>query len=212
MLDLEYMRRHYNAGTASTIAKIFETTFDPELESANIDLEYMQRDGHLFIPRVLPDSGANKAIVQNSNFSAVEDQFFKQEDRPLLLEIGTARLIDTMRFVDDLEYNQPFPGDFVEVAPMAFRLNFRDVMIAMGQLNEAIIGYECSSVVTRVGKNITHLKVGDHVATMRGHYTNYIRLLGIAVSKFLMRSRSKRQLQCLWCSVHRTSRCTIQLV
>jgi NADPH:quinone reductase-like Zn-dependent oxidoreductase len=89
-----------------------------------------------------------------------------------------------MRFEDDLGYHEPLPEDFVEVAPKAFGLNFRDVMIAMGQLNETIMGYECAGVITRVGSKVTHLKVGDRVAAMmRGNYANYIRLLGISVSK-----------------------------
>ncbi|KAF8849554.1 type I polyketide synthase [Acephala macrosclerotiorum] len=176
--------RYVTIESAATIFKIFESTFDSVLESANIDFEYTERNGQILIPRVLPDPGANKAIIQNGDFPSVEDQAFHQEDRPLLLEVDTAGLMDTMRFVDDLEHGQPLPDDFVEVAPKAFGLNFRDVMIAMGQLNETIMGYECAGVITRVGKSVTHLKVGDRVAAMmRGHYANYIRLLGIAVSK-----------------------------
>ncbi|CZR58380.1 uncharacterized protein PAC_08272 [Phialocephala subalpina] len=180
--------RTENAGirieSAAVISKIFEIAFASELESANIDLEYTERNIQILIPRVLPDPEANKASVQNSDFPAVEDQLFYQEDRPLLLEVGTAGLMDTKRFVGDLEHDQPLPDDFVEVAPKTFSLNFRDVMIAMGHLNETVMGHECAGVITRVGKNITHLKVGDHVAAMmRVRYANYIRLLGIAVSK-----------------------------
>lgn len=183
-LDLDTAREPYTTETAGTISKIFEATFDSEHESVNVDLEYTERNGQIFIPRVLPDPGANKALLQNSDHPVVEEQSFHQKDRPLLMETGTAGLLDTLRFVDDFGSEEPLPGDFVEIAPKAFGLNFRDVMIAMGQLNETIMGYECAGVITRVGSKITHLKVGDRVAAMmRGHYANYIRLLGIAVSK-----------------------------
>jgi NADPH:quinone reductase-like Zn-dependent oxidoreductase len=183
-LDLDPIRQPFTTQATVTITKIFKFLFDSGDASVNVDLEYTERNGQIFIPRVLPDPQANRALMRTGNQTIVEDQSFYQEDRPLLLEVGTAGLLDTMRFVDDVSYNEPLPGDFVEVAPKAFGLNFRDVMIAMGQLNETIMGYECSGVITRIGNNVTHLQPGDRVAAMmRGHYANYIRLLGIAVSK-----------------------------
>ena len=160
-LDLDTAHKPYCIESAGTISKIYEATFDSELEFVNIDLEYSERNGHISIPRVLPDPGANKALLQNGDYFAVEDQSFYQEDRPLLMETGTAGLLDTLRFVDDLGFEEPVPDDFVEIAPKAFGLNFRDVMIAMGRLNETIMGYECAGVITRVGSKITHLKVGE---------------------------------------------------
>ena len=183
-LDLDLTHRPYTAEAAGTISRIFKATFDFEHKSVNVDLEYTERNGQIFIPRVLPDLDTNKAILQNSGRPVVELQSFHQEDRPLLMEIETAGLLDTLRFVDDLVFDKPLPDDFVEIAPKAFGLNFRDVMVAMGQLNETIMGYECAGVITRIGSKITHLKVGDRVAAMmQGHYANYIRLLGIAVAK-----------------------------
>ncbi|KAL4883330.1 polyketide synthase [Aspergillus karnatakaensis] len=184
-LDLEMgSASPYTTESTSTISKIVEATFDSNTESANIDFEYSERNGQIYVPRVLPDPGANKALLETNGEPTVEDQPFYQEGRPLRMETGTAGLLDTLRFVDDFERNEPLPADFVEVEPKAFGLNFRDVMIAMGQLNETIMGYECSGVISRVGSNVTHLKVGDRVAAMmRGHYANYIRLLGIAVAK-----------------------------
>ena len=183
-LDLDKAHEPFSNEAARIVSKIFEATFDSELEAANIDLEYTERNGQILIPRVLPDQVANKTLLQTGHHPVVEHQSFYQEDRPLLMETGTAGLLDTLRFVDDLQVEEPLPDDFVEIAPKAFGLNFRDVMIAMGQLNETIMGYECAGVITRVGKRITHLKVGDRIAAlMRGHYANYIRLLGIAVTK-----------------------------
>lgn len=183
-LDLDLTHRPYTAEAAGTISKIFEVTFDFEHKSINVDFEYTERNSQILIPRVLPDPSNNKAILEDSGRPVVEVQSFRQEDRPLLMETGTAGLLDTLRFVDDLDFKKPLPDDFVEVAPKAFGLNFRDIMIAMGQLNETIMGYECAGVITRIGSKITHLKVGDRVAAMmQGHYANYIRLLGIAVAK-----------------------------
>ena len=54
----------------------------------------------------------------------------------------------------------------LEVAPQAYGVNFRDVMVAMGQLDERVMGLECAGVVTRVGGNAAReggLVVGDRV-------------------------------------------------
>ncbi|KAL2850218.1 hypothetical protein BJY01DRAFT_261657 [Aspergillus pseudoustus] len=184
-LDLDGAAGPYRDATAALISSIVTRTFDPATDTAGVDLEFSERNGQVYVPRVLPDPSADTALRKTDGQPpAVEDQPFYQEGRPLRLETGTAGLLDTLRFVDDVERNDPLPADFVEVEPKAFGLNFRDVMIAMGQLNETIMGYECSGVISRVGSSVTHLKVGDRVAAMmRGHYANYIRLLGISVSK-----------------------------
>ena len=58
----------------------------------------------------------------------IEGQNFYQEDRAFRMEVGTTGLLDTMGFTDDPDYGGPLPDDFVELAPKAFGLNFRDVM------------------------------------------------------------------------------------
>lgn len=39
----------------------------------------------------------------------------------------------------------------VEIEPKAFGLNFRDLMVTMGQLDETLKGFDCSGVITRLG-------------------------------------------------------------
>lgn len=60
----------------------------------------------------------------------------------------------------------------VEVQIKASALNFRDIMIAMGLLSTAAVdgglfgktfGLECAGVVTKVGKDVKNVKVGDEV-------------------------------------------------
>ncbi len=58
--------------------------------------------------------------------------------------------------------------DSVRIVVRAAALNFRDVLCALGQMpsNDASrdrIGSECSGVVSEIGENIKHLKVGDRV-------------------------------------------------
>jgi NADPH:quinone reductase-like Zn-dependent oxidoreductase len=65
----------------------------------------------------------------------------------------------------------PEPGE-VEIAIAAAGLNFRDVMLANGLLDDdvlddgmagAVFGFECAGRVVRVGEGVTHLQPGDCV-------------------------------------------------
>ena len=164
----------------NAIIDTFKAAFNYDLEET--DLEYAERDGLIHIPRILEDRISNDALLSISQPAVPTEQPFYRDGRPLRMHIGTPGMLDTLRFEDDASFNEPLPGDFVEVEPKAFGLNFRDVMVAMGQLNETVMGYECSGVITRVGANITNFNVGDHVCTMtKGHYANYIRLPGAIV-------------------------------
>ena len=170
----------FSIRAASAIVDTFKATFDFETEQ--LDLEYAERDGLLYIPRVLEDRVNNDNLTASTQVSPPEIQPFYQPGRPLRMHIGTPGMLDTLRFEDDVSTKDPLPSDFVEVEPKAFGLNFRDVMVAMGQLNETVMGYECSGVISRVGSGISNFKVGDHVCTMtKGHYANYIRLPGAIV-------------------------------
>jgi NADPH:quinone reductase-like Zn-dependent oxidoreductase/acyl carrier protein len=65
----------------------------------------------------------------------------------------------------------PGPGE-IEIAIDAAGLNFRDVMLASGLLNDdvlddglagAVLGFECAGHVARVGEGVAHLQPGDAV-------------------------------------------------
>ncbi len=66
---------------------------------------------------------------------------------------------------------EPGPGE-VEIEVVASGLNFRDVMLATGLLDDdvlddglagAVFGFECAGRVVRLGSGVTHLQLGDAV-------------------------------------------------
>ncbi|MDX2432932.1 MAG: SDR family NAD(P)-dependent oxidoreductase, partial [Bacteroides sp.] len=84
--------------------------------------------------------------------------------------------IDDYGVLDHLvirETDRKLPADDeVEVNIKASALNFRDIMLSMGLLSEDAIsgglfgktmGLECSGVISALGKDVSHLKVGDEV-------------------------------------------------
>ena len=62
--------------------------------------------------------------------------------------------------------------DEIEIEVAAVGLNFRDILVGLGILDDdllgagltaAALGFECSGIVTRIGEGVTHLKPGDRV-------------------------------------------------
>ena len=103
---------------------------------------------------------------------------FDQPGRQLRLAVGNPGLLDTLAFVNYDRADKPLPNEYLEIKPRSFGVNFRDVMTAMGQLNNTILGFECAGVVHRVGSLAAEhgFKVGDRVATLlRGDYSNIVR-------------------------------------
>ncbi|KAK3361248.1 hypothetical protein B0T24DRAFT_725001 [Lasiosphaeria ovina] len=171
-----------------TVAEVFQKLFDYSTpDDAPSDYEFAERGGVVHIPRHVKDVERNQATFHSKQTPpeaappSTTLEPFIQTDRPLRLTVGSAGLLDTLGFSDDASADEPLPDDFVEVEPRAFGVNFRDVMVAMGQLKSHVMGYDCAGVVRRVGagaasSNGGH-RAGDRVCVLlRGHYASRVRV------------------------------------
>lgn len=160
----------------STILRLFKETFGAGDEGVKADWEFKERANRLMIPRVIEDVTLNKLIAQETQDPIPELQSFEQPGRSLKLEIGIPGLLDTLRFANDNSILAPIGDDEVDIRVAASGVNFRDIMVAMGQLVDNFLGCECSGVITQVGRNVTRLKPGDRVCTWTlGSYSTYVR-------------------------------------
>lgn len=71
----------------------------------------------------------------------------------------------------------PLADDEVEIKVAFTGVNFKDVVIAMGQFASPYLGVECSGTISRIGFKVTPLKVGDRVcaAMSLGAYNTHSR-------------------------------------
>ncbi|MBE9045186.1 type I polyketide synthase [Pleurocapsales cyanobacterium LEGE 10410] len=95
--------------------------------------------------------------------------------QPEAFQVKTTRsgILDNLTF-QPLKRRQPKSGE-VEIQVRAAGLNFRDVLNALGMLEEYAaelgidsateipFGGECAGVVTAIGEGVSHLKVGDEI-------------------------------------------------
>lgn len=91
-----------------------------------------------------------------------------QSEQPLRLTTGSPGMLNKLQFETDPVWFEPLGELDVEVKIHAVGLNFRDIMIAMGEHNALTFGNEGAGIVTRVGSAVRKVSVGDHVVYMDG--------------------------------------------
>ena len=181
-VDLDPQRPVLGHDDASVIAKVLASTLDYSvaLNDSPRDFEFAEREGVILTPRLHKDFERNSFIgTDASQSSEPRPEPFQQSDRLLKLEVGIPGLLETLAFSDTPEKDEELAPEFIEIEPKAFGLNFRDVMAAMGQLNETVMGLECSGVITQVGTvaALQGHKVGDHVfSLLDGQYASRARI------------------------------------
>ena len=148
------------------IVHVLKNDFNDSLDRARVETEYSVKDGMLHVTRLIPDKIRNR-FASNANIDPeAELQSYHQTNRPLVWETSTSGTLSDIHFVDKIDLAGDVPSGYVEVEAKAMGLNFRDVLVALGQLDEELIGHESGGIITRVGPDTedSGLRVGDRVA------------------------------------------------
>ncbi|THW29997.1 polyketide synthase [Aureobasidium pullulans] len=170
-----------NKAIGDNIFAVLSKTGSDSTSAFKDDKEFILKGDNLMIPRVVDDDELNTRLHQESQDSVVYQQPFVQPDRRLKMVIATLGSLDSFYFVDDEP--KPLGDNEVEIEVKATGMNFKDVVVSMGQLNQPYIGVECAGVIAAVGKNVTDVKVGQSVmATTEGAYSTYARCLSTSVA------------------------------
>ena len=158
------------------VERVIERSFYPEQSIGEFDRELAVIDGVVCIPRLVRDDLMDQDLERETQKGAKALQPFCQQDRPLRLAITVPGFLDTLSFTDDDRLSTQLPEDEIEIETKAFGLNFKDVILALGQLPGYYLGQECSGVVTRAGSDTLALRVGDRVcAIAAGSVANTVR-------------------------------------
>ncbi|TLD10619.1 hypothetical protein PgNI_05131 [Pyricularia grisea] len=183
-LDLDPNNPPWSIENIRHIAAVLAVSLDFSTPRHEVDLEYAVQDDIIYISRLYEDDQECQKTFGCSQ--GMEDQpiellpFEKtQTGHNLRLCVGKPGLLDTLRF-DQVVPDEPPAEDELEIEPRAFGLNFRDVLVALGQLSEETMGYECSGVVRRLGCLAAKhggFRPGDFVCgILRGHFATTVRV------------------------------------
>jgi len=151
----------------------------PELKCHRVDLD----PNHASIPEgvemllqelLAPDAEDQVAYRQGERYVARLERFVSQasEEYPQQLRLRAYGTLDNL-VLQPQQRRQPERGE-VEIQVRAVGLNFRDVLTALGMMQEytqhlfesaeqVVFGGECAGVVVAVGSDVEHLQVGDEV-------------------------------------------------
>ncbi|KAJ0123078.1 Polyketide synthase [Diaporthe amygdali] len=160
-----------------------------DLNDDEVETELAEIDGVLQIPRVAPNGRLNDAVAsrminrplekQTSNVGS-STEGTSTETKPIRLTIGNPGLLDTLHFKEIPDAGKPLQTDEVEIKVMSSSINFKDVMIALGQIpgTQHGFGYDGSGVITKIGPTCKHAKVGDRVmfVAVTGAFATVVRV------------------------------------
>ncbi|KAJ6109226.1 hypothetical protein N7486_001460 [Penicillium sp. IBT 16267x] len=164
-LDLGERESVPDAEAVNHMLKVFDGIFCHKSKLNQGDMEFVIRNGHVCLPRLLDSHVLNSSVQLETSDAPPQMQLFKQ-DRALRLTAGLGRVLDELHFTDDTSRDAPIPDDYIEIRIHAAGLNFKDLLMAMGQLRGDTLGQECSGVVFKVGAAVRDFSVGDRVAAM----------------------------------------------
>lgn len=159
---------------AALVEKALLASLAAPEDGSPVDYEFSEQDGELVVPRVVNQDDMNLALFRETQPSAPYLQDFVQPGRRFTMAVGTYGAIDSLYWKDEVE--PPLSPTDIEIKVAATGMNFKDVVIAMGQVASPYVGVECSGTVSRVGCSVTSLRVGDRVCSMSlGAYSTFAR-------------------------------------
>ena len=164
-VDMQECTTHESPNLGDKLLEVLLTSFSADTQDKCDEIEYVYKRGQLLIPRLLPNDKVDDLVKGVSTSSKVENGLFHQEHRPLKLHVETQGLLDSIRFVDDPAARVPIAPHEIEIQTASFGINFKDIMVALGQMKAQIpmVG-ECAGTVVGVGSDFQGMyKIGDRV-------------------------------------------------
>ncbi|KKO98752.1 fatty acid synthase S-acetyltransferase [Trichoderma harzianum] len=177
-LDLDPHSKLEVRDTAELILHAIKVSTAMPEDDTPVDYEFAEEGGKLVVPRVVKQDDMNLAIFHDTEASAAPPylQPFEQSGRRLTVAVGTYGALDSLYWKD--EHETPLGAHEVEIKVACTGMNFKDVVIAMGQVASPYLGVECSGTISRIGSSVGSLIVGDRVCAMSlGAYSTYSRCL-----------------------------------
>lgn len=162
-LDLGAVEKMFDSEAITHIQKVFGGVSKRKSQLLQRDLEFVVREGSVCVSRLVEHHTLNSSIQDQAQHAPPQLQRFQQSDRPLRLTTGHSRMLDELYFTDDRSCQNPLPEDHIEIQVHCVGLNFKDVLLAMGQVPGDLLGRECSGIVTSVGAAVTEIKLEDRV-------------------------------------------------
>ena len=164
-------------GLASIVEKILLIYRDTMLDvSDNYEREYVEEKDMLSINRMVEANHIDLHIHSRTTIQPAKLQHLRPDPlRPLVLSIGTPGMLDTLEFREEPRVTSQLQEEDIEIEVKASGINFKDVLIALGQITGGRIGGECAGMVIKAKPGIP-FRPGDRVVSfIAGSFTTVAR-------------------------------------
>ncbi|KAI1332330.1 hypothetical protein F5Y16DRAFT_420447 [Xylariaceae sp. FL0255] len=161
------------------IDKVLKTSF----EQRSTEVEYVVRADCILTARVAEKKALNSSL--RSLLQPQRQYRHWSSDRALQLVVDTPGSLDSLEYVEDVNFSTPLGPQEVEIEAKAWGVNFRDVYMALGRLTDGALGGDCAGVVTRVGSDCAAgFQIGNRVCVLsQGCMKSHPRAAGSQVIK-----------------------------
>ena len=133
------------------------------VETHELDSEYIDSNGALKIGRCVPDGALNDAIESSmTHRTQVMERIGDHPRQAIRLSIGSPGLLNTLHFVEDRDLVSTLGDDELLIQVVAASLNFKDILVALGQTPGDYLGCDMAGIVKEVGPE-AKFQPGEHV-------------------------------------------------
>ncbi|KAF5867859.1 putative polyketide synthase protein [Botrytis fragariae] len=150
------------------------------------DQEFLLREGLLYVSRFVPEPGLNSVFQSRIRDGHSTFNSTLQMSKPVQLVVGEPGVADSIHFKEVREQRKETPDGFVDVELKAVSLNAKDVYVLRGRMEtqRGTTAMEFSGIVTSIGPNVDHLKIGDRVVAIAPiHFSTTERIPAWAAQK-----------------------------
>ncbi|KAG8167882.1 hypothetical protein KVR01_003571 [Diaporthe batatas] len=161
--------------SSGLITSVLRATEDDDQSWSESELAEV--GGVLQVPRVAPNGRLNDVITSRTHIPKKQTCSIGPEvEKHVSLSIKNPGLLDTLYFKEVAGAGAPLGDGEVEIQVMASSMNFKDVMIALGQIPSHGFGYDGAGIINRTGPNCKYTKPGDRVmfVSMTGAFSTFV--------------------------------------
>ena len=159
-LDFDGQRPVSGQLAAEALCDLIRHRFvDVDRNNADGDVEYVEHDGALLIPRVVENGLLNRQIASSDDNQALSEQNFYQKGRPLRAVLNHGEDPESVHFDDDHKIPR-LANDLIGIEVQANCLNTQGLKPA------SKLSSGCSGIVYAVGGAVRDFAPGDRVATL----------------------------------------------
>ncbi|KAF3064875.1 Lovastatin diketide synthase LovF [Daldinia childiae] len=174
-IDLSFASTMVVSFTQTLLRLVARSFFRPRVVEP-IETEYIERNGQIMVPKLVPVSSLNSMIERGSAPAEPDQQMMPNpHERPLKLEIRQVGDTGSLYWGDDPDAILPLsPGD-VRVQVITTTLGDLDREIMHGRVEKGDLGTDVYGVVDQIGENVTSVSPGDHVVGIaRGSLRDFV--------------------------------------